>query len=78
MLNSNYKKLCLDCLFCNKSFSSPSSLCNHKKKYHKNIKCEKNTETINKNTEIVNKNTETINKNTENTDNKKKYKINKL
>jgi hypothetical protein len=74
MSNSNYKKMCWDCLFCNKSFSSQSSLCNHKKKFHLNIKSEKNTETINKNTETINKNTETINKNTETTDNIKKSK----
>ena len=47
MSNSNYKKMCWDCLFCNKSFSSQSSLCNHKKKFHLNSKSEKNTETIN-------------------------------
>jgi hypothetical protein len=46
MLNSNYKKLCWDCLFCNKSFSSQSSLCNHKKKFHLNIKSE-NVDNVN-------------------------------
>jgi hypothetical protein len=47
MLNSNYKKLCWDCLFCNKSFSSQSSLCNHKKKFHLNIKCENVANNVN-------------------------------
>ena len=47
MLKSNYKNLCWDCLFCNKSFSSQSSLCNHKKKFHLNIKCENVVNNVN-------------------------------
>ena len=74
--NKNNQKLI--CLICNKLYASQSSLCHHKKKFHKNeaikdiINVNENVNVVNENFNIVNENVNDVNENVNESVNKNK------